>query len=52
MAKNAWLDHLKSFWASNKGKMSYKQAMVAAKKTYRRADSAKPKKKARKARKK
>ena len=52
MGKNAWLDHLKSFWASNKGKMSYKQAMVAAKKTYRRVDSAKPKKKARRAKKK
>lgn len=47
MAKNAWLDHLKKFWAANKGKMSYKQAMVAAKKTYRRADAPKPKKKAR-----
>ena len=31
---NPWLSHLKSFWAKNKGKMSYRQAMVAAKKTY------------------
>ena len=33
---NAWMTHLKSFWAKNKGKMSYKQAMVAAKKTYKK----------------
>ena len=46
MAKNAWLDHLKSFWSQNKGKMSYKQAMISAKKTYRKTDKAKPKKKA------
>ena len=31
---NPWLSHLKSFWSKNKGKMSYRQAMVAAKKTY------------------
>ena len=36
MAKrqNPWLVHLKSFWAKNKGKMSYRQAMVSAKKSY------------------
>ena len=34
MAGNPWLNHLKSFWSKNKGKMSYRQAMVAAKKTY------------------
>ena len=33
-SSNPWLSHLKSFWAKNKGKMSYRQAMVAAKKTY------------------
>ena len=33
---NSWLIHLKAFWAKNKGKMSYKQAMVAAKKTYKK----------------
>jgi hypothetical protein len=36
MAGNPWLSHLKSFWSKNKGKMSYKQAMVAAKKTYKK----------------
>ena len=47
---NPWLQHVKSEWAKNKGKMSYKQAMVAAKKTYKRkAPAAKPKKKARRA---
>ena len=44
---NKWLDHLKAFWAKNKGKMSYKQAMVAAKKTYKKS-AAPAKKKARK----
>jgi len=37
---NPWLVHLKGFWQKNKGKMSYKQAMVAAKKTYSRKASA------------
>jgi hypothetical protein len=32
---NAWLAHLKKFWSKNKNKMSYSQAMVAAKKTYK-----------------
>ena len=36
---NPWLTHLKSFWSKNKGKMSYKQAMVAAKKTYKKGSS-------------
>ena len=31
---NAWLAHVKKFWAKNKGKMSYKEALKAAKKTY------------------
>ena len=31
---NPWIAHLKKFWAKNKGKMSYKQAMKSAKKTY------------------
>ena len=35
MSGNPWLAHIKSFWAKNKGKMSYKQAMVSAKKTYK-----------------
>jgi hypothetical protein len=34
MAGNPWLAHLRKFWSANKGKMSYKKAMVAAKKTY------------------
>jgi len=33
---NKWLQHLKKFWAKNKGKMSYKEAMVKAKATYRK----------------
>ena len=32
---NAWLDHVKKFWAKNKGKMSYSQALKEAKKTYK-----------------
>ena len=36
MAGNPWLAHLKAFWSKNKGKMSYKAAMVAAKKTYKK----------------
>lgn len=31
---NAWISHLKQFWSKNKGKMTYKQAMKEAKKTY------------------
>tara|TARA_R110002072_G_scaffold192549_2_gene349586 strand:- start:8897 stop:14620 length:5724 start_codon:yes stop_codon:yes gene_type:complete len=31
---NAWISHLKEFWSKNKGKMSYKEAMKEAKKTY------------------
>ena len=42
---NAWMSHLKAFWAKNKGKMSYKQAMVAAKKTYKKGGSSEPDKK-------
>ena len=43
---NAWISHLKDFWSKNKGKMTYKQAMKEAKKTYKgKGDSkAKPKK--------
>ena len=40
---NPWLVHLKAFWAKNKGKMSYRQAMVAAKKTYTKKGSSKKK---------
>ena len=51
MAGNPWLAHLKSFWAKNKGKMSYKQAMVAARKTYSpKGSAAEPKKKVQKKR--
>jgi hypothetical protein len=42
---NPWLTHLKSFWSKNKGKMTYKQAMVAAKKTYKKVAGGKKKKK-------
>lgn len=31
---NPWLEHLKDFYAKNKDKMSYKEAMKEAKKTY------------------
>ena len=49
---NAWLAHLKAFWTKHKGKgMSYKQAMIEAKKTYRKSAPVKAKKKAQKARK-
>ena len=52
MPNNPWLQHVKSEWAKNKGKMSYKQNLMAAKKTYKRkAPAARPKKKARKAKK-
>ena len=33
---NRWIAHLKKFWNKNKGKMSYKQAMVEAKKSYKK----------------
>ena len=36
---NPWLDHLRKFYAAHKNKMSYKEAMKAAKATYK----AKPK---------
>ena len=45
---NPWLDHVKKFWAANKGKMSYRQALVAAKKTYKKGaapKATKPKRK-------
>ena len=43
---NPWMQHLKSFWAKNKGKMSYSEAMKAAKKTYTKKGKDKaPKKK-------
>ena len=46
---NAWLTHLKKFYAANKSKMSYAQAMKAAKATYKPVARAnKPKKKSKK----
>ena len=52
MAGNPWLAHLKAYWAKHKGKgMSYKQAMVDARKTYKKVASVERKKKARTARK-
>ena len=33
---NPWLAHVKKFWAKNKGKMSYRQALVQAKKSYKK----------------
>ena len=38
---NAWLVHLKKFYAANKSKMSYSQAMKAAKSTYTKKKSQK-----------
>ena len=32
---NSWMTHLRSFYSKNKHRMSYKQAMKAAKKTYK-----------------
>ena len=34
MGSNPWLTHLKAFYAKNKSKMSYAQAMKAAKASY------------------
>ena len=45
MAGNAWMTHLKAFWAKNKGKMTYREAMVAAKKTYKKKSAGGKKKK-------
>ena len=36
---NPWLIHLKAFYAKNKSKMSYRQAMKAAKSTYKKKGS-------------
>ena len=41
---NPWLSHLKAFYAKNKSKMSYKQAMKEAKKTYSKKPKAGKKK--------
>ena len=32
---NAWMDHVAKLWSKNKGKKSYKQTLVDAKKTYK-----------------
>jgi hypothetical protein len=46
---NAWLSHLRAFYAKNKSKMSYSQAMKAAKASYTKVGGKKkPKKKSRK----
>jgi hypothetical protein len=42
---NPWLSHLKAFYAKNKSRMSYSQAMKAAKATYKKVGKAKGKKK-------
>ena len=41
MAGNPWIAHLKSFYAKNKSKMSYAQAMKAAKSSYTKKGSGK-----------
>ena len=49
MAGNPWLNHLKAYYQKVKGKMSYAEAMKAAKATYKKAPAAKaPKKKGKK----
>ena len=45
---NAWITHLKQFYAKNKSKMSYAQAMKAARSTYKKKSSDAPKKRRRK----
>ena len=52
MAGNPWLSHLKAFYAKNKSKMSYSQAMKAAKATYKKGSKAETSKKVKKKRKK
>lgn len=32
---NKWMEHVAKFWAKNKGKMPYSQALKEAKKTYK-----------------
>jgi hypothetical protein len=49
---NPWITHLKAFYAKNKGKMSYAQAMKAAKATYTKKGSTEPAKKTKKKRRK
>ena len=46
--KNPWLLHLQAFWKKNKGKMSYKAAMSAAKATYKKKGAATKKGKSKK----
>ena len=46
---SAWIAHVKKTYAAGKAKgMSFKQAMVAAKKSYRKTATAAPKKRRRK----
>jgi hypothetical protein len=35
-SQNPWMIHLANYWKVNKGKMTYKQAMLNAKKTYKK----------------
>ena len=37
---NPWISHLKAFYAKNKGKMSYAQAMKAARASYKKGGKA------------
>ena len=48
---NRWLDHLKKFYAANKDKYSYSQAMKMARASYKKTDKAKSPKKKRRRRK-
>jgi len=40
---NSWLIHLKAFYAKNKSKYTYAQAMKAAKATYKKTTTTKKK---------
>ena len=37
---NKWISHLKAFYAKNKSKMSYAQAMKAARPSYKKSGKA------------
>ena len=40
---NMWMKHVAALWKKNKGKMSYRQNLIAAKKTYTKKSSTKKK---------
>jgi hypothetical protein len=44
---NAWISHLRAFYAKNKSKMSYSEAMKAARASYKKGGAKAPAKKKR-----